>query len=172
MSDAPPIPCRWDGEAFVPIGRGRRDADRYFVIGERYTLVEEKQRSAASHRHYFAALNEAWANLPEEIGGRFPSAEHLRKFALIMTGYRDERTLVASSRAEAKRLAGFVRPMDEYAVVTVEGSLVRVLTAKTQNMRAMDKATFQASKEATLAYIADLIGVEPAALERHSREAA
>lgn len=166
MSEAPPIPCQWTGEAFVPIGRGRRDADRYFVIGERYTLVEEKQRSAASHRHYFAQVNEAWANLPEERMRDFASADHLRKFALIMTGFRDERTLVASSRAEAQRLAAFVRPIDEYAVVTVEGSLVRVLTAKTQNMRAMDKATFQASKDAVLAYLAEMIGVEPEALGR------
>ena len=171
MPEAPPIPVQWTGEAFVPIGRGSRDADRYFVIGERYQLVEEKQRSAASHRHYFASVNEAWSSLPEEIAGRFPSAEHLRKFALIMTGYRDERTLVASSRAEAQRLASFVRPMDDYAVVTVEGSLVSVLTAKTQNMRAMDKATFQASKDAVLDYIAEMIGVEPGALAKQAEAA-
>lgn len=166
MSEAPPIPVRWTGDAFEPIGRGRRDADAHFVIGERYMLVEEKQRSGASHRHYFAAVSEAWANLPEERAKEYPSADHLRKFALIMTGYRDERTLVASSRAEAQRLAAFVKPMDDYAVVTVEGALVRVFTAKTQNMRAMDKATFQASKDAVLDYLAEMVGVEPADLGR------
>lgn len=171
MTDAPPIPCQWNGEAFVPIGRGRRDADRYFVIGERYTLVEEKQRSAASHRHYFAAVNEAWANLPQERAKDHPSADHLRKFALIMTGFRDERTLVASSRAEAQRLAAFVRPMDDYAVVTVEGALVRVLTAKTQNMRAMGAKQFQESKNAVLDYLAEMIGVEPGALTKHAEAA-
>ncbi len=88
-----------------------------------------------------------------------------------MTGYRDERTLVASSRAEAQRLAAFVRPMDDYAVVTVECSLVRVLTAKTQNMRAMDKATFQASKDAVLDYIAEMIGVGPDALAKQAEGA-
>jgi hypothetical protein len=166
MTEAPQIPVQWDGEAFRPIGRGRRDADRYFVIGERYTLVEEKQRSGASHRHYFASVNEAWTNLPEHVAGRFPTADHLRKYALIMTGFRDERTIVASSRAEAHRLAAFVRPMDEYAVVTVDGALVRVLTAKTQSMRAMDRATFQASKDAVLGYLAEMIGVDADGLAR------
>lgn len=170
--NAQPLPCRWDGESFVPVGRFARIADEQFVIGETYRLVEEHERTARSHRHYFAAVNDAWASLPEGMGDRFPTADHLRKFALIRTGFCDERTFVAGSRAEAVRLAAFLRPVDDFAVVEVEGSTVIVRTAKTQNMRAMDKAAFTASKNAVLDYLADLIGVTPDRLAASAGRAA
>src|SRR5690349_16725152 len=100
-----PMAYQWTGEAMEPLPRFRRIADRVFVIGEEYALVEHKERSAASHAHYFAAVNEAWKNLSEEAAERFPTADHLRKYALIKAGYRDERTVACASRAEALRVA-------------------------------------------------------------------
>lgn len=172
MSEAPPILCRWDGDAFVPVGRFARTADDHYVVGENYQIVQHQERSSKSHRHYFAAVNDAWASLPEGMGDRFPTPDHLRKFALIRTGYCDERTFVAGSRAEAVRLAAFLRPVDDFAVVEVQGTTVVVRTAKTQNMRAMDKAAFTASKNAVLDYLADLIAVEPGALAANAGRAA
>ena len=72
--------------------------------------------------------------------------------------FRSE-TLVASSKAEAVRLAAFIRPIDEFSIVTVQGAVVTRFTAKSQNMRAMGKAEFEASKRAVLDKIADMIGV-------------
>ena len=97
-----PILYRWDGEAMTPATqRFAREADKQFVVGEEYPLIVHEHRSAASHKHYFAAISDAWESLPESMAGEFPTSEHLRKRALIMAGYRDERSIVAASKAEA-----------------------------------------------------------------------
>lgn len=166
------IPCIWDGESFTPARGFQKLADQNFTIGERYVLEPTEERSAKTHRHYFAAIRDAWSNLPETHADRFATPDHLRKHALISTGYRDERTLVASSKAEALRLAAFIRPVDEFAVVVVRDSVVIQWTARSQNMRAMDRKTFGESKQAVLDYCAGLIGVEPETLESEAGKAA
>jgi hypothetical protein len=161
MTMIPPISFRYDG-SMVPSHQSV--ADRYFVYGQRYVLIEHQVRSRASHDHFFASVDEAWANLPEQFEGRWPTADHLRKWCLIHCGYRDERTLVASSKAEALRLASFVKPMDEFAVVHVMDAVVTVYTAKSQSMRAMGKSDFQRSKTDVLAMLADMLGTTTRAL--------
>ncbi|MDO8534121.1 MAG: hypothetical protein Q7S17_05190 [Xanthobacteraceae bacterium] len=143
-------------------------ADKHYVVGETYWMVPHEERSTASHAHYFAAVNEAWQNLSDEQALRFPTAEHLRKWALIEAGYRDERSIVASSKAEAQRLAAFIKPMDEYAVVTVTDAVVRAYTAQSQSYRAMNRKTFQESKDKVLAVVAGLIGVTADELRRNA----
>lgn len=160
----------WTGEAMVPMRP--KIADKLYVIGERYLLTEQHERSAKSHAAYFAAVNTAWQNLPEHIAERFATSEHLRKHALIRCGFHDKTSLQASSRAEALRLAAFIRAIDDYAIVTASGSLVERYTAKSQSYRAMPKGEFQASKQAVLDWIAGLIGTDAAALAKNASEAA
>lgn len=160
-----PLLARYTGDGFELLGRSKKDADAVYVIGQRYILDVLEERSAASHRHYFSMIAGCWSNLPEHLAERFASPEMLRKTALMHCGYRDERSIVCSSRAEAKRLAAFVKPIDEYAIITTEGSTVSIWTAKSQSMRAMGKQVFQKSKDETLAWISALIGVEPQQLE-------
>lgn len=165
MSGAP-IPMRYDGEGFFPLPRFAKKADDEYVIGQVYRMAEVEDRSMSSHRQFFAAVNEGWQSLPEHYGERFATPDALRKYALIRAGYRDERTYVAASKAEARRLAAFMRPMDEYAVVTVSECVVTVYTAKSQSMKAMGRKEFQASKQAVLDVIASMIGVTPDDLRR------
>lgn len=172
MSGPPPILCAWQGDGFTPIPAHARIADKHYVVGERYALVPHEDRSQASHRAYFAAVHDAWSNLPEDAAERFPTSEHLRKFALIKAGFRDERSVACSSKAEALRLAPFVRGMDDFAVVTVSGSLVTVYTAKSQSYRAMEREEFQRSKDEVLRVLAEMVGVTPRALERNAGRAA
>ena len=168
-----PIIYKWDGEAMRPLNtRFAKEADRQFVVGEDYPLAIYEQRSMSAHRHYFAALNDAWESLPDHLAIDLPTSEHLRKRALIMAGYRDQRTLIASSKAEALRLAAFIKPMDEYAVVSVNGNAVVVWTAKSQSLRSMDKAEFQQSKEAVLRVLGDMLSVTPAEIMRNAEHAA
>lgn len=168
-----PIRYRWDGESMTPVGvRARAECDAAFVIGEMYALVEHKERSSATHNHYFACIADAWANLPDDMLEEYPTSEVLRKKALIRVGYRDERSIVCASKAEAQRVAAFVRPMDEYAIVLVSEAVVRVYSAQSQSMRAMGAKTFADSKTKTLAFIADLLGVAPDALAREGGRAA
>ena len=157
MSAIFPLWFQWAGDVMVPLNP--RAADRMYVVGERYHLDHIEERSAASHRAYFAALHDAWQNLPEDLAARFATPEALRKYALIRTGFRDERSIVAASKAEARRIAAFIKPLDEFAVVSVHEAAVIVWTAKSQSMKAMGKAEFQRSKDAVLQFCAEIIGV-------------
>lgn len=152
-----PLWYRWNGAVMVPL---RPDAaEQQYQIDGRYLLeVSQGARSDRQHRAYFAALNEAWANLGTDD---FATPEHLRKAALILTGWRDERTLVCGSKAAAERFAAFARPLDDYAVLTAQGRLLRVWTARSQSYRAMGREDFQRSMDDVLGYCADLVGVRP-----------
>ncbi|MCG8446506.1 MAG: hypothetical protein MI753_12415 [Hyphomicrobiales bacterium] len=168
----PPILFQWDGEAMAPASqRFAKLADEHFVIGERYPLVLHQDRSKRSHDHFFASVADAWANLPEDED-RFPTAEHLRKWALIKAGYADERTIVCGSKAEAQRVAAFVKPIDPYAVVLVNGPVVKFYTAQSQSMRAMGKTVFQDSKEAVFRILDELLGVQVGTTKQHAGRAA
>ncbi len=156
-----PVICSWDGEAFRPVTQYHaRQADKLFVVGENYALVEHHERSDRSHAHFFAQLHDMWMSLPEAVSPEFPTAEHLRKHALIRCGYADKRTIACASAAEARRVAAFVKPLDEYAIVSVDAATVTVWTAQSQSHRAMGKKAFQESKDATLGWVANLIGVD------------
>lgn len=155
------IPSVWTGEVFEPINpRFVRLANERYGKGEVLNLEHIEERSSASHRHYFACVNEAWKNLPEDKASEYPTAEHLRKRALIKAGFATMTDYVCSTKAEAVRWAQNLRKeADEYAVVLVSDSVVRVLKAQSQSQKAMGKERFQASKDAVLTAIADLIGV-------------
>ena len=173
MTEAPPVAFRWDGEAMIPLNqRFARLCDKSYVAGENYVLLPHEERSSNSHRHYFASVHSAWLNLPERISDQFPTSEHLRKYALVKAGFYDERSFVAASKAEAVRLAAFVKPIDDFAIVTVSECTVRVFTAKSQSMKAMGKEAFQKSKTAVLDILSQMIEVEPHALTRNSDAAA
>lgn len=156
-----PITSRWSGEAMEPLPRFHNAANAQFVVGETYTLAEVQERSDSSHRHYFVMVKTAWENLPETHATQpwAQSPEHLRKYCLIRTGYSDSHTLVCSSKAEALRVARFMRPIDEYAVITVQGTTVTRYTAQSQSYRAMGKEEFQRSKEMVLDQLARLLDV-------------
>jgi len=170
---APPIITTWDGEGFHPVNQFQAKlADKHYVIGERYAIVEHHDRSMVTHNHQFAAISEIWKNLPEHLAERFPTSEHVRKFALIKTGYHDSQTYSCASKAEALRLAAAIRPLDEFSVVVVEERTVTRYTAQSQSMRAMGAKAFQQSKTAVLDYLSEMIGTDRASVEKNARTAA
>lgn len=173
MTDSSPFPFQWDGDAMVPPNAyWKKRADERFVVGQHYRMVEHHDRSEASHRHYFAALHEAWSNLPPHYAERFPSSEHLRKWALVKAGYRDEAVIVTATPEEAMRLAATTRRLDGYAVILVDDAVVTIYTAESQSMRAMGKQRFEESKQAVLGIVADLIGASVDELSRNAEQAA
>lgn len=147
-------------------------ADEQFVVGERYHLEHREDRSELSHRHEFAWIDEAWAQLPEALADLYPSPLHLRKRALIDTGFFNEEVIDCGSRAAALRVASFTRRQDDFAHVVTRGPIVVVRTAKSQSRRAMDKQEFQASKDAILELIAGMLGITPEELQRNTKKAA
>ena len=152
----------WNGEAMVPARS--QIADKTFVIGQHYWLEEASERSWISHRHEFAWINEAWQTLPYAVAEKFPTPEHLRKAALIATGWFNETVFNCASAAEALKLAAYARGEDEFAHVRISVRTVVVRKAKSQRMRGpgrMNKQDFRRSKEDILGWISALIGVEP-----------
>lgn len=160
----------WDGEAMQALPRFAKVADKQFVVGEQYRMEAVEERSLISHRHYFAQLHEDWLNLPEDISEDFPTQEHLRKWALIKTGYADKQSIVCSSKEEAMKVAAFIEPMDVYAVVTVEGCVVTKYNAQSQSVKAMGKEKFQKSKSDVLDYVSAMIGVSKEQLSSRAVE--
>jgi hypothetical protein len=172
MSAPLPIVARYEGDGlFQALGRSKKEADAEYVVGQVYRLQTVEERSEASHRYYFAAVNECWANLPEPHAWQYPNAESLRKQALIRTGFATQRQYVAKSHAEAERFAAFLRH-DIYMLVQIDGNIVTEWTAESQSYRSMGKEKFKASIDAVLGYCASLIGVDPSTLQREAGRAA
>jgi hypothetical protein len=160
MSDAMAFTKRPGG--FAPTERFRAAINENFADGAVYWLTVEPQRSEKSHGHEFAWVTEAWKTLPDHLTAEYPSSEHLRKKALIATGWHTVQDYVCTSRAEAARWAeNLRREADKYAVIVVSGTVVRVFKARSQAKAAMGAADFQASKTHILDWIAHLIGVAP-----------
>lgn len=159
------VQCAFDGNAFVPTnGFHLRRAREAFGEGEIVALSVENERSMRSHRHYFAQLHDLWLNLPERHATApwAQSSEHLRKYALIRTGYADSQSFPCSTAAEAQRWASRLRPLDEFSVIVVEGPTVVRFSAKSQSVKAMGNKVFQESKTKVLEFVEAMLAEEAA----------
>jgi len=150
-----------EGEFRAASNYHARRADLTYVVHEVYPLQVEQQRSQATHNHFFAAIANAHANLPDDLLEVYPTPEHLRKKALVRKGYRHEREYVCESKTAAVELVKTIRPLDDYAIIEARENVVRIWTAKSQSKKAMPAGEFQRSKSDVLDYVADLIGVSP-----------
>ncbi len=164
----PPLKFIWtDDGFFAPVHP--QFAERHFVGGQIYTLSETRDRSDASHSQYFAVIQWAWDNLPEDVSEQFPTPEDLRARALIATGYAKSRQFVASTNAQAIKLAAFIGFGHDYSVVSVHETIVTELTAQSQSYKAMGREVFQKSKDAVVDYCAAMCGVSVDELVKASR---
>lgn len=112
----------------------------------------------ASHSHFFAALNEGWHNLPLEWAALFPSSEHLRRYALIKSGWCHIQTFVMATPDQALQLQRVLKSYDDFSVISTKENIVTKATAKSQSLKAMGKDDFQKSKDDVLAVVAQLLG--------------
>jgi hypothetical protein len=168
----PDVPIRfvWSGGVMRPTDYYAEAAKAMFVEGQTYRLVAAKERSERSHSFFFACVAAAHENLPEWLAPSFPTATHLRKHALIRAGFCETQEFIADSEKEARRLAAFIRPFDEYAMILVRGNVVTVLTAKSQSKADMKPAEFESSKRGVLNVIAGMIGVSPEELLKERQQ--
>lgn len=140
--------------------------------GETVFVTIERVRSDNSHKHQFAWVKDAWANLPEHLQDRrwAETPETLRKHALIATGFFNTYTLDCGASATAQRVKGALvaaeAKAEGYAVGQVKGPVVTVWTPQSQSYRAMGRERFQESKTAILEWIAAQIGCSPEDLRR------
>lgn len=166
MSQSPPTLFTFDAARAVMVAKTPGLARTRFVDGDDYLLLDVEERSAKSHDHEFAWLNEAWKTLPESLAEQYPTPEHLRKKALIQARFYHETVTDAGSNAAALRVASMIRAREEFAMVFVRGAFVIVRDPKSQSRRAMEKDEFQRSKTAILEVVSELLGVLPETLSR------
>ena len=166
---APPMKYVWtDDGFFAPVHP--QAAEKHFVGGQVYVLSETRDRSDKSHSQYFAVIQWAWDNLPEDVSAQFPTPEDLRARALIASGYAKSRQFIGSTNKQAVELAAFIgHGRENYAVVSVHENVVTELTAQSQNHKAMGREQFQKSKEAVFEYCAAMCGVSVEDLVKASR---
>jgi hypothetical protein len=121
-------------------------------------------------RRFFAALRDAWSNLPDAMRDRFPNAEVLRKHALVAIGYCDVITLAVGSKAAAPQIASAFRMKDQYCVATVRGDVVTIYTARSMARRVLLKKEFREVADKVFAWVEATTGVDPA--QSHEARAA
>ena len=162
-----PITFQWNGRLMVPMPRFQDQCASAFKVDEYYTMEVQAQRRESSHRHYFAALDEAWANLPEKFDGESwaQSREHMRHHALIVCGWCNTKIIQCASNAEAVRWSTIMRPMQPFSVVTAVRSTVVESAAVSQSRSAMGARDFMTSKWQVLDFVADLCGTTRGELE-------
>lgn len=140
--------------------------------GETVFVTIERVRSDVAHKHQFAWINEAWANIPEHLQQRpwAQTPETLRKHALIATGYHSTYTIDCGTAAAARNVLAALRAAEAraagYAIGRVTGSIVQIWTPLSQSYRSMGRTAFNESKRAILEWIAAQIGVEPEQLSK------
>lgn len=170
MSEQAPIRFTWDGEAMRPASPlWARKCDERYVVGAEYRLVEIQEQSERSRRHFHAVVRDAWLSLPDELAAQFETAEHLRKHCTIKAGFHDKRSIHCGSVAEARKVAAFIRPLDNYAIVTTSENVVTVWTAL--STRGLDHQTFQRLKDGCLEEISNLLGTDAGTLNQQGANA-
>jgi hypothetical protein len=182
MSKLGPADYQWDAKAEVmrPLKRHLILLQETCVDGAVYKL-EPSRRSQRSHNHQFREIDIAWHNLPEKLHERFPSSEHLRKWALCEGGYCNVDQHVEPTRERAERLVRMILRLEQFAQTAIvpldenhPDGTCSVITklAWSQSKAAMGGTMFQESKDACLDSIAGLLETTPDALKQAAREAA
>lgn len=141
------------------IGMAKR-ADEQFVVGELYRLAEPLDRTQRAEGFFFANLKSMWSSLPERFADEWwaESDDSLRAYALMKTGFANIEDFPCKNAGEADRWAARLKPMIEYSIVEVRGSVVRRYTPKSQSRKSMPgRATFAESSSKVLGFIADLL---------------
>ena len=169
----PPILVRFENGVFAPAtNTAALRASAHYVPGKDYLLTEFEERSLRSHNHLFAALDEAFHNLPEEMAANFVNREHFRKYIEIKVGHCTPETFVFDTPQDATRTAQFMRMLKEFSVVDVVGNVVTRYVAKSISKRELGKDAFQKLKTDMLETAAAMVGVTAATLEKNAGRAA
>lgn len=168
-------------KVMVPAAAYRRKAEAQYQDAANYTLAPVEARSRAAHNRYFAALNDAFSNLPETISARWQNADHFRKWILIEVNEYREKDFTFEGRnakQQADALAIHFRvDGEDYARVWVtqvgpEKWKVIARWAKSQDHQSMNKVDFKATSDKVVEYAENLLGTPRGTLMREAGRSA
>lgn len=160
-------------KAMVPHARFSALCSRQFALQEDYPLGPVEGVPSRSRGGFFAAIKDAWNNLPED-DERFPTPEHLRKRALVGAGWATHAQYVMDTPKDAKNMARALRRSDEYAVIKVSAGTVDLWTAKSisAGTPGLTRESFQEIKTKALDWVATLARTTRKELEENAGRAA
>ena len=130
------------------------------------THTPEMWKALFMHACGYEVLHEYWQNLPEHLAREdwAMTAEYLRHYALIRTGWAVPTTYTCGTRSEALRWAQQMpKPVDKqgnpvWHVRNVEGTTLTEIVPTSQAYRGMGKGNFQKSKDDVLGFLEGLVG--------------
>ncbi len=166
--------------AMVPLLRYDNVCKGQYHEGEEYPLLPIEVRSRASHSQFFAAIRDAYDNLPEKFCAehRWTCADDMRKDLLIESGFGEQKTFECRGKKHAIMLATFIRDETGFCKISFlldekgEPSIVRVRRALSQDLASMDKHTFEESKKKVLELLEGIIGLARGDLMRNAGRSA
>lgn len=168
----PQVIYEWTGEVMRPLALHRELCAAEFSIGKRYKLIEFKERSHETHDHFFSVVSGYWHQWPESYDRDLPSADNLRKHALIRTGHYIQSVMHhASVEAATAYVRDSLRYVD-YAEGSIHGATTVMRIAKSQRKAVMDATEFQRSKQNVLEFCQAVTGIAPEDMEREIKKGA
>lgn len=166
--------ARFDGEAFRPLDKFMPEVRRTYATGSLVVIDADYPENMAANRAYHAEIRALWQNLPETLDVHYPRPDHLRKRALIKTGYYTANSVALKTAEEARVVAGIMKPLDEFSVVIVRDNVIRIFRPRSQRLRhndedavKMDADELRQSRKDVLEFCRKIVGVNAAEARRH-----
>ena len=160
----------WVNGTFIPLKRDAEMIADQLREGDRVILEFSFPQSDKKRGLYHAMIAEIYANLPERLANNFFDVTHFRHWLTIKAGFAIENQTICDSRAEARRLAAALTRDDHehYSIVEFKERVVTKWTALSTSPRRMGGKQFSELVDKVLALGADMIGVAPEDLRRHT----
>lgn len=165
--------------ALVPTRRyARAAASEFGEPDSEHVIVVYEERNMKFHNKCFAALHDAWVNLPETTSARFPTEEHFRKWLLAnKSDFFDEIERDFPKLEEARAYGIGVRAGSPYATIkgpfrTAGGWKMIVRRPRSQKLSKMSPRDFEESMTQILDAAGEFVGVKRGELLKNAGRAA
>lgn len=135
---------------------------REYPLGAVVAFDEHEEASDAHRNWWFAVLDKAWRNLPDDLRRRFPDKDALRAHVLIKAGWCNSVEFVADSDDKVATVAASLRWTEPYAIVQRVGDVGFAYWPKSQ--KGMSRTQFKDVTNRGVMVLAEMLGVDPVAL--------
>ena len=162
----------WSGTAMIPKPAAMPFCVNHFERGEEYRLMVQEDRSVAFHKFFFAVLDTAFANLPEDLVARFPTKYKLRLWCLAYAGFSHDQTLTYRNEYEARLIYDYAVQREDDSHIQINGNEVQIFTPYSMSYASMHKEEFREAAEAIFDILSKMIGVDVTTLKKNADKAA